>query len=367
MKLAIFMMPIHDPKRDYHTCLMEDVEAMVLADELGYEEAWVGEHYASSAEQITSPMLFHASLIARTKRIKLATGVICLPQYHPAMVAGQVAMLDHLAEGRVIMGIGPGGLPPDFELFGTGDADRNEMMIESIDIILEIWRSDPPYDIKGKYWTVSLKDWVYDDIGLGSMAKPYQKPHPPIAISAMSPFSGSVRTAASRGWAPISANFIGDWSVKSHWQVYAEESAKHGRTADPECWRVARNIIVAETDAEAEAAVKMRHGSTDYYYEYLFKIFDRADMRGPFVTEKGNDPAALTHEELRDTYTIHGSPQTVAEKILAFRDRVGHFGTLVLTTQDWTDKAFMQRSMALLAQEVMPAVNNALGVRDAAE
>ena len=73
-----------------------------------------------------------ANLIARTQQIKFGTGVICLPQYHPAVIAGYAAMFDHLSEGRFIMGVGPGGLPPDFELFGIMDADRNQMMIESL-------------------------------------------------------------------------------------------------------------------------------------------------------------------------------------------------------------------------------------------
>ncbi|MDP6817923.1 MAG: LLM class flavin-dependent oxidoreductase [Alphaproteobacteria bacterium] len=367
MKLAIFLMPIHARDKDYHSGLMEDREAIILADRLGFTEAWIGEHYASAPEQITSPMMFLASLIHETSNIKLCSGVICLPQYHPGLVAGQAAMFDHLTKGRFIMGVGPGGLPPDFELFGTMDAERNEMMKESIEIIRQIWSGDPPYDIKGKFWHIQVKDWVHDDIGLGSMCKPYQQPHPPMAISAMSPFSSSVRYAGGMGFIPISANFIGNWSVKSHWQVYAEEAEKQGQPADPEIWRVARSIYVADSDAEAEAFVKQPGGSNDWYFDYLFRIFERADMKGPFVVNQGDDPAALTYEALRDNFTIHGSPSTVAEKILAFREDVGHFGTLVLTGQDWVEADAMKRSMKLLAEEVMPKVNAALGNQAAAE
>lgn len=367
MKLSMFMMPVHDVNRDYHAGLMEDVEACVYADKLGYSEVWIGEHYTSSSEQITSPMLFLSNIAAQTKQIKLCTGVICLPQYHPAVTAGQAAMFDHLTKGRFIMGVGPGGLPPDFEIFDTMESDRNAMMAEAIDIIREIWSSGPPYKFKGKFWQFELKDWIHDDIGLGHMCKPYQQPHPPFAISAMSPFSGSIRYAAKMDFIPISANFIGNWSVASHWKVYAEECEKNGRTADPEIWRVARNIHVAETDAEAEAFVKQQRGSFDWYYEYLYKIFERAKMKGPFVVNQGDDPEALTHEALRDNYSIYGSPDTVVEKILEFREQVGHFGTLMHVAQDWTDKAVMKNSMALLANEVMPKLNTAIGARDAAE
>ena len=127
MELGYFMMPLHHADSVYNTTLQDDIEAIVYADELGYTEAWCGEHYSAAVEQITSPLLFHANLIARTKQIKFATGVICLPQYHPAVVAGQAAMFDHLSNGRFIMGVGPGGLPSDFELFGVLKKDRVKM------------------------------------------------------------------------------------------------------------------------------------------------------------------------------------------------------------------------------------------------
>ena len=367
MRLALFMMPIHDPKRDYHTTLMEDVDTIVLADKLGYSEAWVGEHYTSSAEQVTSPLMFLSACIARAPRITFATGVICLPQYNPITIAGQAAMFDHLCKGRFIMGVGPGGLPSDFEIFGTLESDRMAMMTEAIDMIHKIWDSKPPFEFSGKFYNASVKTWVYDDIGMGHQARPFQKPYPTVAVSAMSPFSSSMKLAGARNWDPVSANFIGNWSVKSHWDVYADEARKHGRTPDPSRWRVARNIYVADSDKEAESFVKKRNESYDFYFEYLYKIFERAQMKAPFVIRKGDDPAKLTYESMRDEYTIFGSPSTVARKILEFREEVGSFGTLMLTAQDWTNKAKIRKSMTLLAKEVMPLVNAKLGERQAAE
>ncbi len=366
MELSYFMMPIHHKDKDYHTSLAEDIEAIEFADKLGFAEAWVGEHHCSAVEPITSPLMFMANLIARTRQIKLATGVICMSQYHPALIAGHAAMFDHLAQGRFVMGIGPGGLPPDFELFGVMDNDRGEMMVESIDMILKIWQSDPPYDIKGKYWSTKIKDWVHDDIGLGHMVKPYQKPHPPIAVSAMSPYSGMMRLAAVRDFEPISANFIANWSVKSHWETYLDECDKQNKHPDPARWRVARSIFVADTNDDAEAFVKQPGGTFDYYYKYLFTIFERAEMKAAFVTNPGDDPHALSHGELVDRLVIRGSPKSVTEQLLAFRDDVGPFGHLVMTAHDWTDKAKMRRSMELMATQVLPAVTRAItGSNDA--
>ena len=359
MKLSYFMMPVHHRDKDYRTSLAEDTEAIALADRLGFEEAWVGEHHTSSVEPITSPLLFMANLIARTKRIKLATGVICAPQYHPALVAGHAAMFDHLAQGRFVMGIGPGGLPSDFELFGVADADRNAMMIESLDTILEIWSTDPPYDIRGKYWTTKVADWAHDDIGLGRMVRPLQKPHPPIAISAMSPSSGSMRFAAARGYEAISANFVAGWAVKTHWETYAGECEARGVRPDPSRWRVARSVFVADSDVEAEDFVKDPNGSFAYYYDYLLRIFDRAGMRALAVTEPGADPGALTSAELVDKLVVRGSAKSVTERILAFRDEVGPFGHLAMTAHDWTDKRAFVRSMEAMAREVAPALTRA--------
>jgi alkanesulfonate monooxygenase SsuD/methylene tetrahydromethanopterin reductase-like flavin-dependent oxidoreductase (luciferase family) len=104
MKLGLFMMPLHDPKRDYTKVLEEDREAILLAEKLGYDEAWVGEHYSAATEPISDPLQFMATLIPITKSIKLGTSVLNLPQHHPAQVAGNCAMFDHLCRGRFLMG-----------------------------------------------------------------------------------------------------------------------------------------------------------------------------------------------------------------------------------------------------------------------
>ncbi len=365
MDLGYFMMPLHNIDRDYHQTLEEDVEAIVFADELGYTEAWVGEHYSSAVEQITSPLMFHANLIARTKNIKFATGVMCLPQYHPAVQAGQAAMFDHLSKGRFIMGVGPGGLLSDFELFGVLDKDRTAMMEESLEMILRLWAEDPPYKMEGQFWNIDIKEWTHHDIKLGYVPKPFQQPHPPIAMSAMSPHSSSIKSAGARGYIPVTANFIATWSAATHWAAYCAGAAESGRHPDPAQWRVARSIFVADSDAEAEAFVKTPGGAYDYYYDYLFQIFDRSHYKGPFVANADDDPEALTPQGCRDACVIYGSPETVAEKLLAFREEVGDFGTLLYAAHDWEDKARMKNSMRLMAEEVMPRVNQVINSRAA--
>ena len=253
MRLGLFMMPLHDPNRDFHTVLNEDREAILLADQLGYDEAWVGEHYSCKTEPIANPLQFMATLIHQTKRIKFGTGVLNLPQHHPAQIAGDVAQFDFLSEGRFIMGVGPGGLGSDFELFETFDKNRAEMMVESVRMIHEIWASDAPYRIHGKYWNVVVEKQTQLRIGVGPMLKPYQKPFPPLAVSAMSPNSSTAKLAGEHGWGLVSANFTPTNQVLSHWQAYMEGAAAAGRRADRANWRVARSIFCAESDQEAPA------------------------------------------------------------------------------------------------------------------
>src|SRR6201992_4225710 len=177
MRRGFFTRPIHPLDKDWRQCLKEDREAFLLADELGFSEAYVGEHTTDRAENITSCIAFIAWIASATKQIKLGTGTINMPNAHPAAIAANIAMLDHMLDGRLIFGISPGGLLSDAEVFGNLDANRNEMFLESINQVLEIWSKDAPYAIKGKYWNVTTERTLMSDIGQGFIAKPLQRAH----------------------------------------------------------------------------------------------------------------------------------------------------------------------------------------------
>jgi len=151
VQLGFFTMPIHPLGKDWRVSLAEDREAFILADELGFVEGYAGEHLTDRAENITSSAMFLATLVDRVKRMRLGTGTVNLPNAHPAAVAAQIAMLDHLLEGRFNFGISPGGLLSDAEAFGNLDANRNEMFVEAINQVLAIWAGEAPYDLQGKY------------------------------------------------------------------------------------------------------------------------------------------------------------------------------------------------------------------------
>ena len=146
------MMPLHPKDRNVTQTLQEDREAILLADKLGFSEAFVGEHVTDAAETVTSCLIFLASLAAETKQIKLGSGTLNLPNMHPAHIAAQVAMIDHLLKGRFIMGISPGGLMSDAEVFGNFERNRNAMFVESINTILKFWNSGQPSNFEGNFW-----------------------------------------------------------------------------------------------------------------------------------------------------------------------------------------------------------------------
>jgi alkanesulfonate monooxygenase SsuD/methylene tetrahydromethanopterin reductase-like flavin-dependent oxidoreductase (luciferase family) len=368
MQLGFFTMPIHPVGKDWRQSLREDREAFILADELGFVEGYVGEHVTDAAENITSSAMFIATLVDATKRIRLGTGTINMPNNHPAAVAANIAMLDHLLDGRFNFGISPGGLLSDAEVFGNLDANRNEMFVEAIDQVLAIWAGEAPYNIKGKYWTVTTERTLMPNLGQGILAKPLQKPHPPIVVTVVAPFSKGVTEAAARGWNPISANFLMPQWVRSHWPKYVEGCGKAGRPADPANWRVARSIFVADDDRKARDYVTAPNSPYRLYYNNLVAKLKMAGRAEAFKERRDVPDEAVTVDGVMDKLVIWGSPRKVADDLLAFRDEVGDFGTLLYAGKDWLDRDLGRRSMVLLAEQVLPALNAAIGgTRKAAE
>ncbi|WP_160119829.1 LLM class flavin-dependent oxidoreductase [Rhodovarius lipocyclicus] len=362
MKLGLFMMPLHPSHRLMHEIIEENADKIIHADQIGFDEAWVGEHFSATTEPLSAPMMFMASLLRQTKNIVFGTGVVSLPNHHPAIVAAEAAQFDHLSRGRFIFGIGPSGLASDHELFGNTDMTvRNERMAESIETILKIWGQDPPYDIKGKHWHVKITDAIVPELGVGYMPKPYQKPHPPIAMSAMSPHSSSVKTAALRGWGPISANFCPEYVVASHWGKYVEGCREAGREPTGQDWRVARNILVAESDQQALDWAMDPKGSNHYYFRYLWEVLKRANYTVVMKSDPAMPDEAVTVEGLIESMMIYGSSRTVTEKLLAFRERVGPFSTLLMASMDGSgaNRHREWETMRRLATEVLPRVREA--------
>lgn len=104
--------PFHPLDENPTLAIERDLELVQWMDQLGYEEAWIGEHHSAGFELIASPEVFIAFAAERTRHIRLGTGVSSLPYHHPLMLADRINQLDHMTRGRVMFGVGPAPCPP---------------------------------------------------------------------------------------------------------------------------------------------------------------------------------------------------------------------------------------------------------------
>ena len=134
MKFGIFMAPFHAPGHNPTLSLEYDLQLIEHLDKLDFDEAWIGEHHSAGSEIIASPEIFIMAAAARTKRIKLGTGVVSLPYHNPLWVAERMVLLDHLTRGRVMLGVGPGALPTDAAMLGLQPSQMRPLLEEYLEV-----------------------------------------------------------------------------------------------------------------------------------------------------------------------------------------------------------------------------------------
>ena len=358
LNLGLFMMPLHPANKNFTTSYEEDRQLVKLADKLNFSEAWMGEHYSSTAEPVTSPLIFHASLITETKKIKFGTGVISLPQQHPAVVAGQVSLLDHLSKGRVILGVGAGGLVSDWELFDNMDGrSRALTMIESVEAIIKFWEDNDTYCYKGEFLDISLTKNVLSELGIGKFIKPFQQPYPEIAVSLKNPNSMTAKLAGEKGWIPISGNFVSDDDIATHWPTYKEAANKIGKNPNYDKWRVGRSVLITSSDNEANDILDDPKGVFTNYFLYLNSVSKLASgIAGKDIKLQSEIPDAM--KKAKDLIII-GNEKTVTDKLIELIDKAGPFGTLLLTGHDFGEqKQLWENSFSTISNKIQPILSN---------
>ena len=355
MELGLFLQPVHRNEKPWGTALQEDRETLLLAEQLGFSEVWIGEHYSTKAEQIPAPLMFLATLIQETSTIRFGTGVINLPYHDPVIVAAEVAQFDQLSGGRMMFGIGPGGLMSDAELFGNQEMpERYRMALESLDLILKLWREDAPLRWDGEHYGRSLERRVWLSHGVGQFARPLQQPHPPIAMAMVGPGGLTAETIAQRDMIPISANFVPIENVAAQWRDYALAREKAGQIADRQVWRVCRNILVTETDEAGAQLLTDPDGVIAHYFRYIRGVRQIEEFRS-----LQQEPLSLLNEFLEvpaalEDCAIVGSADTVLARLIELVDELGPFGTLVMVSHDWDESGLSQGSMRRLARDILP-------------
>jgi len=361
MRLGYFTMPLHPRHRNPTETLQEDREAIILADRLGFHDAFVGEHLTDPEENVTNSFIFLATLLSETKSIMLGTGTSNLSHAHPTLIAAHAAMFDHLAKGRFIFGVSPGALSSDAEALGILGEDRNKLFAEAIDVILAIWEREPPYDIDfpNNRFKVTTGKTQVPNVGRGRMYKPFQKPRPEIVGTVVAPHSKGVIAMGERDFHPLSANFLLPHWLPSHWANYQEGKRRAGGTARSEEWRVARTIFVADDQKTAERYAREDPNSPyRYYWDKLRQNMMRAKRHVIFKKHESEDDSAVTVDRLLDELVICGTQDSVADQIMALREQAGPFGEIVYAGMDWVDPQLAKRSMVLMAEKVMPRIKN---------
>jgi limonene 1,2-monooxygenase len=344
LKFGAFFAPFHPVGQDPTLALEYDLERVEALDRFGYDEAWFGEHHSGGYEIISSPEIFIAAAAARTKHIKLGTGVISLPYHHPWLVADRLVLLDHLTRGRLIFGAGPGALPTDAYIMGIDPVDQRRMMEESLEAILALLRSDEPVTRETDWFTMREARL---------QMRPYSDPHFEVAVAAMVSPSGP-RLAGIHDVSLLSLSMSvaeGFAAIGQAWKVVEEQAATSGQPApDRRSWRVLGTMHLAET--RDQAIEDCTHG-----LEEFANYFGGGAGFVPLATSV--DGAPKTGREYVEAYAesgsvVIGTPADAIEYIEGLLEQSGGFGTFLLLGHDWADAEATIKSYRLFAREVIP-------------
>jgi limonene 1,2-monooxygenase len=339
LRFGIFLAPFHPAGQNPTLAIERDLELIARLDQLGYNEAWIGEHHSAGFEIIASPEVFIAAAAQRTVNIRLGTGVSSLPYHHPLILADRMVLLDHLTRGRVMFGVGPGALPSDAFMMGIDPNRQREMMEESLEAIIALLTDDEPVNMVTDWFT--LKD-------ARLQLRPYTHPRFEIGVAAQISPAGP-RAAGRFGVSLLSlgATSAGGFDVLgAHWQTTEERAAQFGTIVDRRNWRLVGPMHIRETEEQARNDVE----------------FGLADWIGYFreVAALPIAPEVADHQTLVEAMNasgiaVVGTPDMAIAQIQRLIDQSGGFGTYLFMAHEWADRQATLASYELFAREVMPA------------
>lgn len=338
LRFGIFLPPMHKTGLNPTLALHRDLELLVHLDQLGYHEAWIGEHHSAGSELIASPEVMIAAAAARTTHIKLGTGVNSLPYHHPFILADRIVMLDHLTRGRMMFGAGPGQLTSDAAMLGIDPMQQRPRMEQSFDVMMRLFRGE----------TVTEKtDWFTCDEAV-LQVKPYSDFDVAVA-SSISPSGSKLAGRYGTGLISIAATEPAAFEVLDYnFQVWQQEAALNGHVADRAKWRLMGPMHIAETVEQAKA--NCRYGLL-WVMEYLSHIIPLGDPNDPPPPTDFDEFVDYANESGR---MVIGTPDMAIEQITRLQEKTGGFGAYLFLGADIADWAATKRSYELFAEAVMP-------------
>ncbi|MFF1690224.1 MULTISPECIES: LLM class flavin-dependent oxidoreductase [unclassified Streptomyces] len=362
--------------RPWRDVLEQARRRIKLADELGLDGFWLGEHHFDHAgiDQSPNPAMLMADLASRTSRIRIGIAAIILPLWHPVRLAEDLAMLDHMTDGRLDVALSRGILQAEI-INLNAEADRaddelsKEIFTERLDILRAAWTNEtfswsserfqiPHPDTKWPGVSEKYTDENGRVTSLSIIPRPVQPGGPPLfsVTDTVGGFVGAARQGLNViTWFPTRGVLDG---LNSAYQAELDRA----ETPNPALARssaILRGCLIAPTDAEArdltEAQVDENFAFIDKVRGLKIWLDQGEDPDDPSI--RAQKPFDLLFE--RDHLLI-GSPETVAEKMIqiARTQNVDHW---LLSNYRDEDDAYVDRSLHLLATEVLPKVRAALG------
>ncbi|PKB72044.1 MAG: hypothetical protein BZY87_02385 [SAR202 cluster bacterium Io17-Chloro-G6] len=352
MKFGIFtIVPWHESKGQQQS-LDEAMEQIELADQLGIDEVWLGEHRFSRHGLLSGIWSFAGLVAGRTKRIRIGTAVVVLPLHNPVLVAEEAAMIDVVSGGRLNLGIGSGYQRQEFDGLGVDINESRERFYESVDVIKRAW-TEEKLNFHGKFTDVENL-WV--------LPKPLQQPHPPL-FQAVSTSPASIDFAAKNQIQVIAGgptDILGQApQVVQAWRDKMDEYGHPHKHLDPP---MSKGIYVAPTQEEAERDAE----ELQNFSSRILRSEGNNGLIGMPIDKNGNIPPGYEHWASRQADRdrrddpghaglppLVGTPEVVIERLKATQAAginhvFGNFGFPGLPHEK------VIRSIELFAKEVMP-------------
>src|ERR1700736_5649164 len=345
MEFGIFnLMGSRSPEKQTAEVFAEVAEQTRLADELGYAIAWFAEHHFSNYCLCASPLMIIAHCASITKKIRLGTAVVVLPLYNPARLLAEIATADALSNGRLMLGIGAGYQPYEFERFGIDIKDNLEMTQEFCDI-LDLAFSEDFFGYNGKHFKIP---WTHIP------ARPVQKPLP---IYVAGHTEAMFRAAARHGYRVLSSGRVGGAALLDE-QDQILKDAYRAEGVPLENAHITVNRFCHITDSKEDG---LRFAENARYQSRLASSLRRRQevMQGTVLVDKPF-PDEPPLEQIYNDLLI-GDVETVAEKLVG-EIRATHPVHMCFSFKVGAPphRAPM-RSMELMRSEVRPRVERALG------
>lgn len=289
--------PVEDSR--FYQQALNQVE---LAEELGFDSVWLEEHHGTSRHYHPSPFIYLAGFATRTERIQLGTDIAILPLYHPVRLAEDVAQLDVMSQGRVILGVAIGYREEEFAAFQTPLKGRGAQFEEMIALIKRLWTQD----------NVDFESRRYPLSGFTLEPKPLQQPRPPIWLGGWGKLSIQRAAALGDAWIPgPTANLA---KLKEVQGRYNEHLKSLGLDAHSRPRPLTRDVVIAPSEAEAEELAQ----------SYLLPAYrDEYSTWSHPLIGTGDPTATDILAELRKDRFIIGSPSQVIEQIAYFKEQFG--------------------------------------------